>query len=253
MNTILELIQVGVSFGPVRALDNINLSIQSGEVLAIVGDNGAGKSTLLKVITGYCTPTHGTLNLEDRQVKSWSPHKAREAGIEVVYQDLALVDDIALWRNFFLGNEMTYKAGKLQILKKEEMRRICKSQLDGMGLSSRLSVNTRADVLSGGERQSLAISRAVYFGKKALLLDEPVAALAVGETRKVFHAIKEAKARGLAVIYVDHNMANVHAIADRIIVLRAGQISAQVLRQDTSFTDLIALVEPLSDTENIQA
>jgi simple sugar transport system ATP-binding protein len=242
-NYVVEMKDVRLSYGAVRALDGVSLELAAGEVLALVGDNGAGKSSLVKVITGYARPTGGELLIGGERVDTWSPVKARSVGVEVVYQDLALVEDINLWRNFFLANELHKKWGPFRTLDRKQMMNICSACLSEIGLGRSLSVKARAEVLSGGERQALAIMRAVHFGRIALLLDEPVAALATRETRRVFNSIQEAKARGLGIVYVDHNMAHVRAIADRIAIVDAGRIRTVVKREEVTLADLVSLVE----------
>jgi ABC-type sugar transport system ATPase subunit len=219
------------------------MTLDPGEVLALVGDNGAGKSSMVKIMTGSVRPTAGQLLICGDRVDGWSPRKARVAGIDVVYQDLALVDDISLWRNFFLGSELRRTWRALRLLRKREMMAICEKRLGEIGLGRSLSAASRAEVLSGGERQALAILRAVSFGSVGLLLDEPVASLAVTETQRVFDAIRNAKARGLGVVYVDHNMANVHTIADRIAVLSAGRVQAVFTKEGISLAELVYAVE----------
>lgn len=247
MTPIVEMDHVGVSYGTVEALRDITFGFHAGEVVGVVGDNGAGKSTLLKVITGFATPTSGKLRIEGHDIGVWNPRKAREHGIEIVYQDLALVEDLSLWRNFFLGKELKWGRLSVGILAAHQMREICARMLTQIGLTRINSVDVRASLLSGGERQSLAITRAVYFGAKALLLDEPTAALAVRETQRVFRSIKEAKDRGLAIIYVDHNMAHVHPLADRIVVIRHGRISAVLDRNEVTLAELLELVSVRDD------
>ena len=172
----------------------------------MLGDNGAGKSTLMKVITGYHRPSSGVMRVfgEERQLAS--PAEARGLGIETVYQDLALIDELSVWRNFFLGKEMRGGVWPLRRLRRAEMRRITERELENIGIRLVRSADQRVVGLSGGERQSLAIIRAVHFGARVLLLDEPTAALSVRETSRVFAAIKATKSAGHAVLYVDHNV-----------------------------------------------
>ncbi len=244
MRPIIELDHVEVSYGTIQALRDIVLSFHAGEVVGVVGDNGAGKSTLLKVITGFATPTSGKLRIDGQEVGVWDPRQARAHGIEIVYQDLALVEDLSLWRNFFLGKEI--KRGPF--LDARKMREICSQMLADIGLTRVSSVDVRSGLLSGGERQSLAITRAVHFGAKALLLDEPTAALAVRETQRVFRSIEEARSRGLAIIYIDHNMAHVHPLADRIVVIRHGRVSTILNRNDVTLAELLELVSARDET-----
>lgn len=239
---VIELSEVTMDFGTVKALEHASLSVAPGEVVGLVGDNGAGKSTLVKIITGYHSPTSGRLDFDGRPVRFNSPAAAREVGIEMVYQDLAIVNELSLWRNFFLGKEMRRRLGPFAILNKNEMRRICFAELQAIGLTGLRSANEPASVLSGGERQSLAIGRAVYFGARLLLLDEPTAALSVRETQSVFRAVNAARERGLGVIYIDHNLAHVHPIADRIVFLEHGRIQAVLRPTETTLQELVELV-----------
>lgn len=246
----LRLRDVHVSYGAVTALQGVGVDLVPGQVLALVGDNGAGKSTLVKVISGLRSPDRGTVELQGVRQRPWNPHKAREAGIETVHQDFALVDDLNLWRNFFLGNELCRRVGPLRVLRRREMARICQARLKDIGLPGGLLDQARAESLSGGERQSLAIARALYFGKKVLVLDEPVASLAVREANRVYDAIRTAASAGLPVLYIDHNMANVHAIADRVVLLRAGKIAAEVSPQTVSLAELLQLVTKTTGAES---
>mgnify|MGYP000536508459 CR=1 FL=1 len=239
---VIELANVTMDFGTVKALERVSMSVAPGEVVGLVGDNGAGKSTLVKVITGYHSPTSGRLTFDGREVRFNSPAAARALGIEMVYQDLAIVNELSMWRNFFLGKEIRRRIGPFAILKTNEMRHICFSELQAIGLTGLRSANEPASVLSGGERQSLAICRAVHFGARLLLLDEPTAALSVRETQSVFRAVDAARKRGLGVIYIDHNLAHVHPIADRIVFLEHGRIHAVLRPMETTLQELVELV-----------
>ncbi|HLJ60306.1 MAG TPA: ATP-binding cassette domain-containing protein [bacterium] len=231
-----------MQFGSVRALADVNFALRAGEVVGLVGDNGAGKSTLLKIITGYHQPTSGSIRFEGTEVRFRSPSDARRLGIETVYQDLALIDQMSLWRNFFLGKELTWLRTPLPILKTGAMRRICADQLYEIGLTHIQSADQPAAVLSGGERQSLAIMRAMYFGARVLLLDEPTAALSVRETRRVFRAIEAVRERGLGIIYIDHNLAHVHPVADRITIIEHGRVAASLVKSDVTVEELMHFV-----------
>jgi simple sugar transport system ATP-binding protein len=242
---LLELRRVSMWFGGVQALADLSLALRRGEVLGLIGDNGAGKSTLLKIITGVLRPTSGAILLEGSEVDFRSPTEARSWGIETVYQDLALVDRMSLWRNFFLGKELRHPGavrGRLGMMQSRRMKEICEKHLTDIGLQRIRSANQMASVLSGGERQSLAITRAVFFGAKVLLLDEPTAALSVKETGKVFDAIAEARSGGLGVIYVDHNMAHVYPLADRIAVVEHGRVAALFSKGEVSVEDLVRVL-----------
>jgi len=239
---VLVLEGIYKDYGNVRALNDITMSVQAGEVVGVVGDNGAGKSTLVKIITGFHRPSGGVMRLAGEDVDYSSPTEARRKGIEAVYQDLALIDEISLWRNFFLGKELVRKFGPLRKLDTKTMRRMCAKELSELGLTRLRGPDEPASILSGGERQSLAITRAVHFGAKVLLLDEPTAALSVRETRKVFSTIEAVKARGLGVIYIDHNMSHVHPIADKIVFIEHGRVERTLHRGEASIEDLNDLV-----------
>lgn len=239
---VVNLTGISQKFGRVTVLREVDLALFPGEVVGMVGDNGAGKSTLVKIISGYNRPTSGTMTVRGKDVAFRSPREARAAGIETVYQDLAIIDDLSLWRNFFLGRELSFGPRFLRILKRGEMRRICAEHLDDIGLVSVRSPDQLAKTMSGGERQSLAISRATHFESVLLILDEPVAALSVRETRRVLEMIERARSRGLSVLYIDHNMSHVQPVADRIVVIEHGKIAQVIKRGDATVGELSDLV-----------
>jgi simple sugar transport system ATP-binding protein len=239
---VVELAGVSKYYGATRALKDVTLTVASGEVVGLVGDNGSGKSTLLKIVTGYHAPSRGTVRLLGRPVKLRSPAQARALGVECVYQDLALIDELSLWRNFFLGRELSAGVGPFKRLRRRAMKRICGKALDKLGLVHVRSTEYPAASLSGGEKQSLAITRAIHFGVRLLLLDEPTAALSVRETRNVLDVIREAAERGLGVIYVDHNIDHVVPVADRVVLLEHGEIAATFQRGERSADELRDLI-----------
>ena len=239
---ILELQRVSKQFGSLKVLKEINLWVAGGEVLALVGDNGAGKSTLLKIMSGYLSPNSGIVKVLGQPISFTSPQDAREAGIETVYQDLAIVDGLNLWRNFFLGRELRRPNMGIPVLNRQEMKTICEGQLRQFGLVNIRSADQLAGMLSGGERQSLAIARAVYFKSQLLLLDEPVAALSIRERRRVFETIERAKRQGVGILYIDHNMHHVLPMADRIAVMQHGSIGTVIGRGEKSVEELNELV-----------
>lgn len=239
---VVEMTEISKTYGEVQVLANVTLSLGGGEVVALVGDNGAGKSTLVKIISGYLRPTSGKLEVEDREVRFDSPREARRCGIETVYQDLAIIGQLSLWRNFFLGQEMRRKSFGMRVLDRSAMRRICLERLRDFGLKNVRSPDQRADSLSGGERQTLAIARAVHFESRLLILDEPVASLSVREVRRVHDTIGQARKRGLAILYIDHNMNHVVPVADRIAVLERGRLKTVVQRGEVSAADLADLL-----------
>ncbi|MCE2525451.1 MAG: sugar ABC transporter ATP-binding protein [Acidimicrobiia bacterium] len=230
---VVELANVTRRYGKNYAVRDASLAIHPGEVVGLVGDNGAGKSTIVKMISGYIEPTAGTIKVQGKPVRFGSPRQARAAGIETVYQDLAIVDEMALWRNFFLGQELHRNLLGIRYLRVKEMARICDEHLAEVGLTSVESSHQTAATLSGGERQSLAISRAIHFDSQLLVLDEPVAALSVRETRRVLEAIED-----LGVLYIDHNMDHVLPAADRIVIMHRGTISRVVQKGDLTVDEL---------------
>ncbi len=235
---VVELVNVTRRYGKNYAVRDASLAIHPGEVVGLVGDNGAGKSTIVKMISGYIEPTAGTIKVRGTPVRFGSPRQARAAGIETVYQDLAIVDEMALWRNFFLGQELHRNVLGIRCLRVSEMARICDEHLAEVGLTSVESSHQTAATLSGGERQSLAISRAIHFDSRLLVLDEPVAALSVRETRRVLDAIGAAKQNNLGVLYIDHNMDHVLPAADRIAIMHRGTISRVVQKGDLTVDEL---------------
>jgi simple sugar transport system ATP-binding protein len=239
---VFELRSVSHSYVRNRVIFDVNLSIWPGEVVGLVGDNGAGKSTLLKIFAGYQQPTAGTLRFLGKDVRFNSPADARALGIEAVYQDLAMVDQMSLWQNFFLGKEATYKVGPLKLMDRRHMRAETEAALRELGLTRIRSADQQIGALSGGERQSVAITRATHFGGRLLLLDEPTAALSVRETRNVLQSIRRARDHGLGVIYIDHNMGHVLPVADRIVLLELGRIKRIINRDEVSVEELQNLV-----------
>lgn len=239
---IIELIGISKHYGNNAAISGVNFSVSGGEVVGLVGDNGSGKSTLVKVIAGYHKPSAGKIFFGGTEVKFRSPADARARGVEIVYQDLALVEDLSLWRNFFLRRELYRRVGPARVLRRGEMIQLCRDWLDELGLVHIESVDQPASALSGGEKQSVAISRAIHFGASLLILDEPTAALSVRETESVLRSIERARSRGLGVIYIDHQLSHVQPIADRIVLLEHGQISAAFAGQEQSVDELKDMV-----------
>ncbi|MHB8612024.1 MAG: ATP-binding cassette domain-containing protein [Candidatus Dormibacteraceae bacterium] len=239
---VFELDNIRHRYAWNEVIFGVSFAVNAGEVVALVGDNGSGKSTLLKIIAGYQQPTSGTLRFMGRPVRFRGSAQARALGIEAVYQDLAILDDLSLWRNFFLGKERRRGIGGIGILDIKGMRAECEENLRELGLVSVRSAEQFAWVLSGGERQSLAIVRAMHFGAKLLLLDEPTAALSVRETDRVLERIRHARDHGLGVLYIDHNMAHVLPVADRIVLLEHGRVARIIVRGEVTEDELKALI-----------
>ncbi len=219
--TLVLMKGIEKSFGKVQALKGVDFRVGKREIVGLLGDNGAGKSTLIKILVGYHQPDRGEIYFEGKKVQFRSPWDSRKLGIETVYQDLALVNLMPIWRNFFLGRELKRRIMGIEMLEVSKMKRIAVDYLKTVGINLR-SPNETVAFLSGGERQAVAIGRALYFGAKLLILDEPTAALSVGETHRVLELIREAKQRGLSVIFITHNIYHVYEVADRLVVLEKG-------------------------------
>jgi simple sugar transport system ATP-binding protein len=228
-------------FGQVTALEGVDFEVKSQEIMALLGDNGAGKSTLIKILTGVYTPSSGQIYFEGQPVQIRNPQDARVLGIETVYQDLALINSMSLSRNFFLGREPVHRAGPLHWLDMRTMSRQTRDSLADIGINIR-SANEKVGKLSGGERQSIAIGRAVHFGVKLLILDEPTSALSVAESRKVLDYTLNAKARGLSVIFITHNVHHIMAVADRYSIIRHGQKVGTYVKGEITFDGISDLI-----------
>ncbi len=219
---LVEMKGIVKNFGKVQALKGVDFSVGREEVVGLLGDNGAGKSTLIKILVGYYQPDEGEIYFEGKRVVFKSPWDSRRLGIETVYQDLALVNLMPVWRNFFLGRELKKKVAGIELLDVRKMKRLSMDYLKTVGIELR-SPNETVAFLSGGERQAVAIARALYFGAKLLILDEPTAALSVGETRRVLELILETKRRGTSVVFITHNIYHVYEVADRLVILEKGE------------------------------
>jgi simple sugar transport system ATP-binding protein len=224
---VLELRNVTKRFNSVLAVEDVSFTIHQGDVVALLGDNGAGKSTLVKMLSGVHRPTSGSLWFGGKKLVLKSAQGARRAGIATVYQDLALVPTMNVWRNFFLGAELR-KGWHLDV---PRMRAATEEVLTGIGLRNLSSVDQNVATLSGGEQQALSIGRAVYFEKRLLLLDEPTAALSVKETAEVFEYIRRAATSGIGVVVIMHNTSQALEIANRVIVMRHGRVAATFDRE----------------------
>jgi simple sugar transport system ATP-binding protein len=238
---IVKMEGIYKSFGHIDVLKGINFQVDKQEIVGLLGDNGAGKSTLIKVLTGFHTPTRGQIYFEGQPVNISSPQVARDLGIETVYQDLALVPLMSIRRNFWLGREITRDYGPLRLLDHEKMAERTREALLDIGIHIR-NPNDEVGSMSGGERQSIAIGRAVYFGKKLLILDEPTSALSVGETRKVMEYTRAAKARGMSVIFITHNIGQIHNLADRFTIISHGKKVGDFHQNDVTEEEVADMV-----------
>ena len=220
---LIEARNISKRFGHITALDGVDFAVGRGEVVGLVGDNGAGKSTLIKVLSGVHTLDEGELVWEGQPLKLTNPKQAMQLGISTVYQDLAIVDTMSIFRNFVLGREedSTRRLGFISYLSLDKARKVAREALHNVGISIR-SVDEPAAKLSGGERQSIEIGRAIYYQAKLLIMDEPCSALSLAETEKVLRFIEAAREAGVAVIFITHNVHQVYSVADRFVVLSHG-------------------------------
>lgn len=244
--TVLTLQGISKRFGAVQALKNIELDVRAGEVLALVGDNGAGKSTLVKTIAGVYTADDGTMVFDGRPVRVGSPAEAQQLGIATVFQDLALCDNLDVVANLYLGRELRSSPATGGVLDEVEMERQSWELL--RQLSAKIpSVRIPVASLSGGQRQTVAIARSLLGKPKVVMLDEPTAALGVAQTAEVLNLVERLRERGLAVILISHNMADVMAVADRIAVLRLGRNNGVFVVSETRTQDIIAAITGATD------
>ncbi|WP_205926598.1 MULTISPECIES: ATP-binding cassette domain-containing protein [unclassified Rhizobium] len=232
-------------YGRVTALDNADFDLYPGEILAVIGDNGAGKSSLIKVISGAVTPDEGEIKLEGKPVHFRSPMEARDAGIETVYQNLALSPALSIADNMFLGREIR-KPGVLgsvfRMLDRPAMEKRARDKLTELGLMTIQNINQAVETLSGGQRQGVAVARAAAFGSKVVIMDEPTAALGVKESRKVLELILDVRARGLPIVLISHNMPHVFEVADRIHIHRLGRRLTVINPKEYTMSDAVAFM-----------
>ena len=232
-------------FGRVTALDQADFDLYPGEILAVIGDNGAGKSTLIKAITGAVAPDHGEILMDGKPIHFRSPMDARRAGIETVYQNLALSPALSIVDNLFLGREIRAKGPLGQLfrkLDKTRMQKIAREKLSELGLLTIQNINQPVETLSGGQRQGVAVARAAAFGSKVVIMDEPTAALGVKESRRVLELILDVKRRGLPIVLISHNMPHVFEVADRIHIHRLGRRLAVIDPKKYTMSEAVALM-----------
>ena len=230
-------------YGKVTALDNCDFELMPGEILGVIGDNGAGKSTLIKAVSGAVIPDAGKVKLDGREVRFNTPIEAREAGIETVYQTLAMSPALSITDNMFMGREIRKPgiAGSLfRKLDRGAMEKFARDKLSELGLMTIQNINQAVETLSGGQRQGVAVARAAAFGSKVIILDEPTAALGVKESRRVLELIQDVKSRGIPIILISHNMPHVFEAADRIHVHRLGKRLCVIDPKEHSMSDAVA-------------
>lgn len=238
---IVEVRDIGKRYGNIIALSDISTSVRAGEVTCVLGDNGAGKSTFIKILAGAHEHSDGQLVIDGEACSLANPRAALELGIATVYQDLAVVALMPVWRNFFLGSEITKGFGPFRKLDVDEMRRITKAELAAMGIDLR-DVEQAIGTLSGGERQCVAIARAVYFGARVLILDEPTAALGVKQSGVVLKYIAKARDRGLGVVFITHNPHHAYPVGDRFVLLRRGKSMGEFTKNEMTLDELTSMM-----------
>ncbi len=242
---VLQGKQLYKSYGRVVALDHANLELYPGEVLGVIGDNGAGKSTLIKCFSGAVIPDRGDLLLEGQKVQFTTPNDAQDAGIQTVYQNLAVCPALDISTNLFLGRERRFPdwRGKyFRMLDHNGMREAAKQELSDLGLLTIQDMHQAVETLSGGQRQGVAVARAAAFGQRVVIMDEPTAALGVKESRRVLDLILDVKKRGMPIVLISHNMPHVFEVADRIHIHRLGRRAAVVTPESHSMADAVAIM-----------
>ena len=250
-NNLLKLEKITKNFGNVKVLKEVDIEINTGEVVALIGDNGAGKSTLIKVITGVHRPTSGKMYFKGKEVKIKSVSQSRKMGIETVYQERALCDQQELYRNIFAGREITNFFGFINIKKqRKEAERILR---DYIGFTSQaITVDSTVMGLSGGEKQGVAFGRSLYFDSDLIILDEPTMGLSIQETQKVLNFVRGLKDKNKSAIFIDHNIVHVYGAADRFVILDRGEVVGQFRKDEISRDDLVKKMIELHDSGKIE-
>jgi simple sugar transport system ATP-binding protein len=246
-NYRLELKNISKSFGEVQSLRNVDFKLGRNEVVGLLGDNGAGKSTLIKIITGYYHPDKGEMFFNGQKVEHLTVPKARALGIETVYQERALAELQTLWRNIFIGRELSNSLGFLKVKEmNEETKRL---MLGSMGFTSTaVTPESTIKTFSGGEKQGVAIVRALYFDAEIIVLDEPTMGLSLKETRKLLNFVRSIKEAGKSAIFIDHNIFHVYSVADRVVVLDRGRVAGEFMTNAISLNDLMDKMYRVAET-----
>jgi simple sugar transport system ATP-binding protein len=247
MGYLLEMTGINKSFGEVKAVRDVDFHAGRNEVVGLLGDNGAGKSTLIKMITGYYQPDTGEMYLDGKKVEDLTVARARELGIETVYQERALADLQTLWRNIFMGRELTTWFGFMDVRKmKEETHRL---MVGSMGFtSSAVTPESPVRTFSGGEKQGVAIVRALHFEAELVILDEPTMGLSLSETKKLLNFVRDIKEADKGCIFIDHNVFHVYSVADRIVVMDRGMVAGEFYTKDISLDQLVDKMYKVAQT-----
>jgi simple sugar transport system ATP-binding protein len=247
---LLEINGISKYFGSVVAIKDISMFVRAGEVTCLLGDNGAGKSTLIKTLSGVYKPDEGEYFFDGKSMSLSSPRDALSRGIATVYQDLAMIPLMSIWRNFFLGSEPTKGWGPFRRYDVELARETTREELGKMGIDIR-DPDQAVGTLSGGERQSVAIARAVFFGARVLILDEPTAALGVKQAGVVLRYILQAKQRGIGVIFISHNPHHAYPVGDHFVILRRGQVFGDFAKDELALNELVQMMAGGAELENL--
>jgi simple sugar transport system ATP-binding protein len=247
---IIRLVDIHKHFGGITALENVNFEVGQNEVVGLVGDNGAGKSTMIKIIMGVYKPDRGKIYFKGQQVVHWTVERARESGVETVYQEKALGEKQTVWSNIFMGREMSGPLGFLKVKKaKEETDRIMRQYI---GFTSKaVTPESFVKTMSGGEQQGVAIARALYFDAELIILDEPTTALSLSETKKVLEFIKGIKENGKSGIMISHAIYHLYPVCDRFVLLDRGKLVGQFKKQDISMDELVEELQKVVSTGHI--
>ncbi len=246
----IELCNVSKNFGEVKSLRNVDFKLGQNEVVGLLGDNGAGKSTLIKILTGYHQPSSGELYIDGKRIEGLNVPMARSLGIETVYQERALAEQQTLWRNIFLGRELKTQFGLLDV--KKMKGETTKLMVESMGFtSSAVSPDSAIETFSGGEKQGVAIVRALYFDAEIIILDEPTMGLSLKETRKLLDFVRHIKDAGKSAVFIDHNIFHVYSVADRVVVLDRGRVAGEFNTADISLDDLMEKMYRVAETGSL--
>ncbi len=248
---LLELEHVSKAFEGVRALEDVSVTVGRNEIVGLLGDNGAGKSTLIKIVTGFHHPDTGTIRWKGEQIDHLTVQRARELGIETVYQERALADQQSLWRNIFMGRE---RKGRFGLLDVKGMRAETeKLMLDFLRFTSKaVTPESFVGTMSGGERQGVAIARALHFEAELIILDEPTMGLSLTETKKTLDFVRQIKAAGKACIFIDHNIFNVHQVVDRVVVLDRGRVAGEFNPSELTIVELVEHLQHVAETGSFE-
>jgi len=250
MDYILEMRNTSKRFGEVQALRSVDFAVERNEVVGLLGDNGAGKSTLIKIVTGYYEPDGGEVYFNQQKVEGLSVARARQLGIETVYQERALADLQTLWRNIFMGRELTTRLGFLDV--RAMKRETQKLMVESMGFtSSAVASDAVVRTFSGGEKQGVAIVRALHFDAELIILDEPTMGLSLAETRKLLDFVRGIKKAGKSCIFIDHNVFHVYSVADRVVVLDRGAVAGEFSTKDITLDQLMDKMYRVAQTGSL--